>query len=104
MKNLVITEFANVSKNNNWYIKEATKNNFVARSRETGNFLFIYSNRGNLKLNPEFFSLVPESEYQVLNNYILKRFPDLAIRFSHCKPKIMLMNNFDLSKRNYSKF
>jgi hypothetical protein len=104
MKNVVINQFTNVSKAKTWYIKEVTKNNFASRCELSGNLMFIYSNRGNLKLNPEYFSLVPESNYQVLYPFILKRFPEMAIRFSHCKPKIMLMNSSDIAKRNYSKF
>lgn len=104
MKNLVTKEFAIQAKNTNWYIKEATKNNHSCRSKETGNFLFIFSNRGNLKLNPEFFSLVPEKQYQYLLKPIQKRFPELKRIFTHNKPKIMLMNSADLAKRNYSKF
>lgn len=106
MKNLVINEFKSITKGkkNLWYIKEATKNNYSCRSRETGNILFFYTNRGNLKLNPEFFSLVPEKDYQPLKNEIEKSFPELKRLFTHNSPKIMLMNSPDLAKRNYSKY
>lgn len=104
MKNLVEKEFAIQAKNPLWYIKEATKNNYSSRSKETGNILFFYTNRRNLKLNPEFFSLVPERQYQKLLKPIQKRFPELKRLFTHNKPKIMLMNSADLAKRNYSKF
>jgi hypothetical protein len=86
-----------------WYVKEATKNNFSCRSKETGNIFFIYTNRGNLKLNPEFVGMFPERRYQVLFSYFEERFPELKIRFTFLPPKIMLMNSSDMSKVNYSK-
>ena len=87
-----------------WYIKEPTKNNFTCRSRETGTLFFIYTNRGNLKLNPEFVSMFPERRYQVLFEYIEERFPELKNRFTFVTPKIMLMTSNDMSKVNYSRF
>jgi hypothetical protein len=104
MKNLVINEFAVQAKSKFWYIKEATKNNFVCRSRETGNFLFVYTNRGNLWLNPEFFSLVPELHYLHLVPLIEKRFPELEIRFTHKTPLPKVMDQATKTKVAYSKF
>jgi hypothetical protein len=104
MKNIVINEFQIQAKSKFWYIKEATKNNFVCRSRETGNFLFVYSNQGNLWLNPEFFSYVPELNYLHLVPLIEKRFPELQIRFTHKTPQPKIMNEAVKQKVNYSKF
>jgi hypothetical protein len=87
-----------------WYLKEATKNNFSCRSKETGTLFFIYTNRGNLKLNPDFVSLVPEKYYKGLINYLEFRFPELKPKFAHNPPKVMLMQSGDMTKVNYSKF
>jgi hypothetical protein len=104
MKNLVINEFQIQAVSVHWYLKEVTKNTFVCRSRETGNFLFVYTNRGNLWLNHEFFSLVPELQYLHLIPLIEKRFPDLQIRFTHKTPLPKLMNESVKNKVAYSKF
>jgi hypothetical protein len=89
--------------NHLWYIKEVSKNNITCRSRENGSIFFIFTNRGNLKLNPDFVSLFPERIYMTLEDDFVDRFPELKIRFSHKPPTIMLMNPSDICKSNYSK-
>ena len=109
LTNILIEEVKSVlgtvrKPNRLWYLKEATRNNFSCRSKETGSIFFIFTNRGNLKLNPDFVSLFPEKEYVVVTEFLEKRFPELVKRFSHNTPKVMLMNPSDMSKVNYSRF
>ena len=90
--------------NNLWYLKEATTNNFTCRSKETGTLFFILTNRGNLKFNPEFVSLVPENAYSAVIDYLEKRFPLLESKFKKIPPKASLMMPWDMVKVKYSKF
>jgi hypothetical protein len=90
--------------NNLWYLKEATTNNFTCRSKETGTLFFIYTNRGNLKFNPDFVSLVPEKSFCLVIDYLEKRFPELEKRFQINTPKASLMMPWDMVKVKYSKF